>query len=68
MNPMALYDALNCASLAVLCAEDGGTAQAEEAFLESTAAAVDAFEPGPLADALNLLRGAVGDFTRGVAA
>lgn len=68
MNPPALYDALNCASLAVLAAEGGERPGAENAFLEASLAAADAFPPGPLADALNLVLGAVGDMAMGVAA
>lgn len=64
MNPCALYDALNCASTALIAAEAGQASVAEQAFLEATFAAPGAFGPGPLADALNLVLGAVGDMTR----
>lgn len=65
MNPVALYDALNCASLAVLAAEGGERPRAEYAFLEAAVAASTAFPPSPLADALNLVLGAVGDMAAG---
>ena len=56
MNPCALYDALNCASTALI-ADEG-----------SQGTAPGAFPPGPLADALNLILGAVGGFAREVSA
>ena len=66
MNPMALYDALNCASLAVLQAEGGKSGKAGEAYLEASVAALAAFPDGsPESTALNVILGAVGDFTRG---
>jgi hypothetical protein len=69
MSPMALYDALNCASLAVLQAEDGNGRKAEEAYMEASVAAMGAFPEGsPEALALNVLLGAVGDLARGLAA
>jgi hypothetical protein len=68
MNPMALYDALNCASTSLIAAEGGQSGIAEQAFLEAAYAAPGAFPPGPLADALNLILGAVGDFAREVPA
>ncbi len=63
-NPCALYDALNCASTALIAAEGGQGSIAEQAFLEATFAAPGAFPPGPLADALNVVLGAVGEMTR----
>jgi hypothetical protein len=66
VNP--LYDVLNCAALSVLCAEDGSGREAETAFLEASFAAPEAFPPGPLADALNLVLGAVGAMAEGAAA
>jgi hypothetical protein len=68
VNPVDLYDALNCASYALVLAEGGNQPKAEQAFLEATYAAPGAFPPGPLADALNLILGAVGDMTRGALA
>jgi hypothetical protein len=66
MNP--LYDVLNCAALSVMCAEGGDGREAEQAWLEATFAAPEAFPPGsPLAAALNLVLGAVGDMARGAA-
>ena len=66
---MALYDALNCASLAVLLAEDGNSRKAEEAYMEASVAAMTAFGEGsPQAAALNVILGAVGDLARGVPA
>lgn len=35
MSPSALYDALNCASLAVLLAESGDPGQAEASLMEA---------------------------------
>jgi hypothetical protein len=67
VNPVALYDTLNCASYAVVLAEGGNRPKAEEAYMEASFAAPEAFPPGPLADALNLLLGAVGDMARGAA-
>jgi hypothetical protein len=61
MNPVALYDALNCASLAVLHAESGNLAQAEAALLEASLAAADAFPFGsPEAGALLVILAAAG--------
>ena len=68
MDPVALYDVLNCASMALLHAEGSNLPMAETAFLEATVAAPEAFRAGPLADALNLILGAVRDFTSGVTA
>ena len=62
---MALYDTLNCASTSIIAAEGGQDSIAEQAFLEATFAAPCAFPPGPLADALNLILGAVGNMARG---
>ena len=69
MDPMALYDALNCASLAVLQAEDGNGRKAEEAYMEASVAALGAFEDGsPEAAALNVILGTVGTLAAGCAA
>ena len=68
MSPVALYDVLNLASTALVAAEGGLDVIAEQAFLEATFAAPDVFPPGPLADALNLILGAVGNMTRGALA
>jgi hypothetical protein len=43
VNPVALYDALNCASLAVLHAETGDADRASVALFEASLAAADAF-------------------------
>jgi hypothetical protein len=67
MNPVALYDALNCASFAVVLAEGGNQLKAEEAYMEASFAASDAFPEGSReAQALNVILGAVGDMARGV--
>jgi hypothetical protein len=56
VNPVALYDALNCLSLAVLFAESGDTGRSETALLEASVAAGDAFPAGsPEADALGVI-------------
>jgi hypothetical protein len=68
MDPMALFDTLNCACTAVTAAEGGKHAEAETALLEAAIPAPDAFPPGPLADALYLIPGAVGGFANGVTA
>ena len=69
MNSEALYDALNCASYAVVLAEGGSHPKAEEAYFEAVVAAVGAFPGGsPEAAALNVILGAVGDMARGVPA
>jgi hypothetical protein len=61
VNPPALYDALNCASMAVLLAESGDAGQAETTLLEASLAAVEAFTPGsPEADALGIILAATG--------
>jgi len=52
MNPPALYDALNCAALAVDEAGSGRPAKAMTAWLEALTAAGRAFDPGPEARAL----------------
>lgn len=62
--PPAFYDALNCASLAVLCAEGGRTAQAETALLEAAFAASEAFPAGSReANALGVILAAAGRVT-----
>ncbi len=69
MNSAALYDALNCASYAVVLAEGGNQPKAEEAYLEASMAAMAAFPAGsPEAAALDVILGAVRDLTRGVPA
>ena len=61
MNPAALYDALNTASLAVLLAESGDAGQAEAALLEASLAASDAFPAGsPESMALGVILAAAG--------
>lgn len=61
MNPVALYDALNCLSLAVLRAEAGEHSRAETVLLEASLAAADAFPAGsPEAAALDVLLAAAG--------
>ncbi len=61
MNPPALYDALNCASIAVLLAESGDAGQAEAALMEASLAATDAFPAGsPQAAALGIILAAAG--------
>jgi hypothetical protein len=64
MDPVALYDVLNCASISLIAAEEE-PGVAEQAYLEATFRAPDAFPAGPLADALNLILGAVGDMAKG---
>lgn len=66
MNP--LYEVLTSAALSVMAASGGDLREAETFHLEATFAAPEAFPPGPLADALNLILGAVGDLARGVPA
>lgn len=69
MNPVTLSDALNCASYSLVLAEGGNQPKAEEAYLEASMAAMDAFPAGsPAAGALNVILGAVGDMARGVPA
>jgi hypothetical protein len=68
MDIMALYDVLNCASMALIASEGGPPGTAGQAFMEATFRAPEAFPPGPLADALNLVLGAVGDAVSGVTA
>jgi hypothetical protein len=68
---MALYDALNCASLAVILAEDDAgdparARKAQEALWEAAVAAADAFPPGsPRSDALHVVLGAVSELLPG---
>lgn len=60
MNPVALYDALNCASYAVLHAEAGDQKHAEITLLEAQVAASGAFPIGsPEAAALGVILAAV---------
>jgi hypothetical protein len=69
MNPVDLYDALNCASLALLAAEGGDVIRAQSSYMEASIAALGAFPGGsPESAALNVILGAVGDFARGVTA
>ena len=68
MNPMALYDVLNCASTAIIAAEGGQGSIAEQAYLEASFAAGGAF---PLdsgeSRALGVILGAVGAMVSGAA-
>ncbi len=67
MNPVALYDALNCLSQAVLHGEAGNSGPAEAALMEASLAAVDAFPAGsPESRALGVLRAAAGHVTEAV--
>lgn len=69
MNPVALYDALNCASLAALFAEGGEQGRAQEVLTDARLAAVSAFPAGsPEAAALDLILAAVGSVTPEMAA
>lgn len=64
MNPVALHDALNCASLAALYFEGGDVSKGETALLEAQLAADSAFPAGtPEAKALDLILAAVGSVT-----
>jgi len=63
VNP--LYDVLTNAALSVMAAGGGDLREAETFHLEASFAAPEVFPPGPLADALNLVLGAVGDLARG---
>ena len=67
-NPWPLYDALDKMALSVLASLEGGTREGEEAYLEASVAAPEAFPQGPLADALNLILGHIGDMANGVKA
>jgi hypothetical protein len=61
VNPPALYDALNLASLAVLLGESGDAGRAETTLLEADIAAMDAFPAGsPEAQALGVILAAAG--------
>ncbi len=67
MNP--LYDVLTSAALSVMAASGGDLREAETFHLDAAFAAPEVFPPGSdLADALNLVLGAVGDLARGVTA
>ena len=69
MNPVALYDALNCASLSVLAAEGGDVLRAQNSYLEAAVATLGVFPEGSReAEALDVILGAVADFAREVAA
>jgi hypothetical protein len=60
VNPPALYDALNCASLAVLAAEAGDVPKADTSILEAPLAAPEAFPAGSReAEALSVILAAV---------
>jgi hypothetical protein len=65
-DPMALYDVLDCASLAIQYAEDGRTGAAREAYVKASLAAGDAF---PLdseeSRALGVILAAVGGMAAG---
>jgi hypothetical protein len=66
VNPVALYDTLNCASLAVLAAEGGHAGKAEAAYMEASVAALGAFpEDSAEAAAMNVILGAVGAMVSG---
>jgi hypothetical protein len=65
MDLVALYDVLNCASYTLIASDGGPSGIADQAFLEAAIRAPEAFPPGPLADALNLVLGAVGDAVSG---
>ena len=66
MDPMALFDALNCAATALISSETGRDSIAEQAYLEASFAAGDAF---PLdsreSEALGLILAAVGGMVTG---
>ena len=64
----SLYDVLTSAAISVLAATGGDLPEAEQAYLDAAFAAPEVFPAGPLADALNLVLGAVGDMARGVPA
>ncbi len=73
LNLAALYDALNCASLAALLSEEADprrAAKAGEALLEASLAAASAFPAGSTeAQALNVILGAIeGAMASGVTA
>jgi len=56
VNPVALYDALNCLSLSVLHAEAGDSGRSATALLEASMAASDAFPEGSReAEALSVI-------------
>jgi len=60
-NAPALYDALYCASMAVLLAESGDAGHAEATLMEASLAAVDAFPAdSPEAAALGVILVAAG--------
>ncbi len=69
MNPVALWQVLNCAATALNAAEDGLTGIAEQAYLEASLAAGDAF---PLnsreSEALGVILAAVGGMVTGAPA
>ena len=66
MNSAALYDALNCASLAVLAAEGGDHAKAEIALLEASVAASEAFPlASPQSQAFGVILGEVASMVSG---
>jgi hypothetical protein len=67
MNPVALYDALDCASMSLLQAESRNGPKAEAAYLEASIAATGAFPEGSReAQALNVILGAVRDMAGSV--
>lgn len=56
VNPVAFFDALNCAATAVLAAECGESDKSAVALLEASVAAADAFGEGtPQARALAVI-------------
>lgn len=68
MNSAAFYDALNCASLAVLAAEGADSARAETALLEASVAASEAFPLSSAAsEALGVILSEVGVMVSGAA-
>jgi hypothetical protein len=65
----SLYDALSCASIAVLQAKDGNGVKAEEAWMEASIAGLTAFPEGsPEAAAMSVVLAAVGRNARAVKA
>lgn len=68
MDAWVLHEVMRHAGASLLAGIDGSPAEAEQAYLEAAMAAPDAFPPGALADALNLVLGAVGATAQGAAA
>jgi len=67
MDAWALCDTFRSAAIALAAAEEEPETAAS-AFFEAVYWAPGAFPPGPLADALNIVLGAVGDMATGVTA